>query len=147
MYQNYIFDLYGTLADTHTNENKYYLWNKLSAFYSSYGAIYTPGEFKKVYWKYVHSEEEKLQNPYGEIDLGIVFSQLFLDKGITPDTALIESVGKIMRILSRDYIKLYDVCQWYVKLFFLFTLLLIIYHLSLTRLSISKKSNIVNTPI
>ena len=48
MYQNYIFDLYGTLADTHTNEGKHYLWNKLSAFFSAYGAIYTPSELKKA---------------------------------------------------------------------------------------------------
>ena len=28
MYQNYIFDLYGTLVDIHTNEKKAYLWEK-----------------------------------------------------------------------------------------------------------------------
>lgn len=28
MYQNYIFDLYGTLVDIHTNEKKAYLWKK-----------------------------------------------------------------------------------------------------------------------
>ena len=108
MYQNYIFDLYGTLADTHTNESKPYLWNKLSAFYSSYGASYTPSELKKTYWNYIRTEEAKLTVPYGEIDLGPIFAKLFTDKGITPDTALIEAVGNIMRILSRDYIKLYD---------------------------------------
>ena len=32
MYQNYIFDLYGTLVDIHTNEKKAYLWKKLSLF-------------------------------------------------------------------------------------------------------------------
>ena len=51
MYQNYIFDLYGTLADTHTNEGKHYLWNKLSAFFSAYGAIYEPLELKKAYFR------------------------------------------------------------------------------------------------
>lgn len=30
MYQNYIFDLYGTLVDIHTNENKHYLWEKMA---------------------------------------------------------------------------------------------------------------------
>ncbi len=108
MYQNYIFDLYGTLADTHTNEGKHYLWNKLSAFFSSYGASYQPNELKKAYFYYVHLEESKQTNPNFEIQLDGIFEKLFLNKGITPDRPLIEAVGNIMRILSRDYIKLYD---------------------------------------
>ena len=108
MYQNYIFDLYGTLADTHTNEGKYYLWNKLSAFFSSYGALYSPSELKKSYFRYVREEEAKYNDKYVEIQLDIVFEKLFLDKGITPNRQLIEAVGNIMRILSRDYIQLYD---------------------------------------
>lgn len=108
MYQNYIFDLYGTLADTHTNEGKSYLWKKLSAFFSAYGAIYTPLELKKAYFSYVKAEEEKQTLPNAEIQLDIIFLKLYEDKGILADTALIEATGKIMRILSRDYLKLYD---------------------------------------
>ena len=108
MYQNYIFDLYGTLADTHTNESKHYLWNKLSAFFSSYGALYTPKELKNAYWTYVHEEEAKQTISHAEIQLDVIFEQLFLDKGITPNRQLIEATGNIMRILSRDYIRLYD---------------------------------------
>lgn len=108
MYQNYIFDLYGTLADTHTNESKYYLWDKLAAFFSSYGALYSPRELKKAYFDYVHEEETKQTIPHYEIRLDIVYEKLFSEKGVTPDRALIEAVGNIMRILSRDYIKLYD---------------------------------------
>lgn len=108
MYKNYIFDLYGTLADTHTNEGKHYLWNKLSAFFSSYGALYSPGELKKNYFSYVHEEEAKQTIPYAEIQLDGIFEKLFLTKGISPDRHLIEATGNIMRILSRDYIRLYD---------------------------------------
>ena len=108
MYQNYIFDLYGTLADTHTNEGKHYLWNKLSAFFSAYGAIYTPSELKKAYFQYVKEEEAKSNIPYVEIHLDVVFERLFSVKGVKADRHLIEAVGNIMRILSRDYIKLYD---------------------------------------
>lgn len=31
-YQNYIFDLYGTLVDIRTNERKAYLWQKMSLY-------------------------------------------------------------------------------------------------------------------
>ena len=41
MYKNYIFDLYGTLVDIHTDEEQMLLWNKLSAFYRFQGANYT----------------------------------------------------------------------------------------------------------
>lgn len=41
-YKNYIFDLYGTLVDIHTEEGIPKLWEKLSFFYGFYGAIYQP---------------------------------------------------------------------------------------------------------
>ena len=49
MYKNYIFDLYGTLIDIKTNENKPYLWQKVADFYRFHGADYTPQELKKEY--------------------------------------------------------------------------------------------------
>lgn len=40
MYKNYIFDLYGTLVDVHTNEAKPYLWKKMQVWYDMHGAHY-----------------------------------------------------------------------------------------------------------
>ena len=37
-YDNYIFDLYGTLADIHTEENDPLVWKKLALFYGYYDA-------------------------------------------------------------------------------------------------------------
>ena len=39
MYDNYVFDLYGTLVDIHTEENDAKVWEKLSLFYGFYGAL------------------------------------------------------------------------------------------------------------
>ena len=47
-YDNYVFDLYGTLVDIHTDENCDLLWEKLAMFYGYYGANYTPDELKKL---------------------------------------------------------------------------------------------------
>lgn len=33
MYKNYLFDLYGTLVDIHTDEENGYLWEKLCTLY------------------------------------------------------------------------------------------------------------------
>ncbi len=49
MYQNYIFDLYGTLVDIRTNEQKHYLWDKMALYMRLQGADYTAKELKKAY--------------------------------------------------------------------------------------------------
>ena len=49
MYHNFIFDLYGTLVDIHTNEKKPSLWKKLALFYSFQGAAYTGQELRRRY--------------------------------------------------------------------------------------------------
>ena len=36
-YDNYIFDLYGTLVDIHTDESNTAIWEKLAMFYGYYG--------------------------------------------------------------------------------------------------------------
>ena len=52
-YQNILFDLYGTLADIHTDESKKELWKSLSVWYQSHGAAYTPWKLQKDYMQYV----------------------------------------------------------------------------------------------
>ena len=49
MYDTCIFDLYGTLVDIRTDEDKAELWERLSLFYAYYGAKYTPDELKRSY--------------------------------------------------------------------------------------------------
>ena len=41
-YKNYIFDLYGTPVDIHTDEEQELLWEKLALFYGYYDAVYEP---------------------------------------------------------------------------------------------------------
>jgi putative hydrolase of the HAD superfamily len=108
MYKNYIFDLYGTLLDIRTNESKPYLFQKISEFYSANGAIYTWQEFKKRYLFYVKKERAKSNNPYYEHEIGNVFSQLFLEKDVTPNEALIQHAAQMFRIISRSKIAVYD---------------------------------------
>lgn len=108
MYQNYIFDLYGTLVDIHTNENKPYLFQKISQFYCANGADYSWQEWKKRYLHYIALERAKSDNPYYEHEIGHVFQNLFLEKGITPDDALISHTAQMFRIISRTRLSVYD---------------------------------------
>ena len=60
-YDNYVFDLYGTLVDIHTEEEDAQLWEKLAMFYGYYGALYEPKELQKEYEVLVKGKEDSLK--------------------------------------------------------------------------------------
>ena len=106
-YQNYIFDLYGTLVDIHTNENKPYLWKKLSEFYATFGAIYSPKDLKKEYTVLCKKMGKNMNSPHGEFILEEVFRQLLEEKGVHVSEDVIFSIAQFFRVLSRDKLALY----------------------------------------
>ena len=65
MYRNFVFDLYGTLVDIHTQEEQELLWEKMALFYGYQGAFYTPQELHDAFYDTVHAleagQKEKLQ--------------------------------------------------------------------------------------
>lgn len=115
MYDTCIFDLYGTLVDIRTDENKEELWEKLSLFYAFYGAAYTPEELARSYKRLtgeMTAGHEALRRDsheaFPEIRIEEVFRALFEEKGIAPDEPLVRHAGQFFRILSMDFIRLYD---------------------------------------
>ena len=48
-YRAYLFDLYGTLVDIHTDEGKAAFWKRLAAYYSAHGAAYHDAELRAAY--------------------------------------------------------------------------------------------------
>lgn len=106
-YKNVIFDLYGTLIDIHTNESKPYLWQKMAEIFRAYGAYYTAKSLKQAYLKYVHLFESQLSGPCPEIQLELVFYQLFRDRGIEADPQQIAHIGITFRTISRSRLELY----------------------------------------
>lgn len=109
MYKNFIFDLYGTLVNIHTDENKSVVWKKLSLFYSYNGANYKSSELKKAYFDEVEKKlKENRKTNYPDIKLSYVFRKLYEDKGIHADNQLISYSLRLFRALSTDYIGLYS---------------------------------------
>ena len=120
-YRNYIFDLYGTLVDIHTNESKSSLWKNMACIYSMMGASYEPSELKKQY-QLLAGEElvitlermkkelkvEQLAETEIEILLDNVFQKLFERKGIMADEKQIRQIGVTFRSLSLSYLRLYE---------------------------------------
>ena len=115
MYDTCIFDLYGTLVDIRMDENKEELWEKLSLFYAFYGAFYTPEELARSYKRLTgemtagHEELRRdSHEAFPEIRIEEVFRALFEEKGIAPDEPLVRHAGQFFRILSMEFIRLYD---------------------------------------
>lgn len=117
-YENYIFDLYGTLVDIRTDEGKEELWEKLSLFYGYYDAHYTAAELQKRYGELVSGKEEVLRKEldkkddvhesHPEIQIEYVFQKLFEEKGVEADMSLAIHAGQFFRILSTEYVRLYE---------------------------------------
>lgn len=106
-YSNYIFDLYGTLVDIRTDENRPALWKQLALFYGFYDALYTPEELQKAYFQMVAGQEADTHEAHPEIRIEHVFAELFARKGVSADDALVIHAGQFFRILSTKYVRLY----------------------------------------
>ena len=121
-YDVYVFDLYGTLVDIHTDENDMVVWDKLSLFYGYYGAGYTGEELKTAYGKLVKGKEKHLKSTLEkdpkysyeaspEIEITDVFLELFSAKGIQADRELAVHTGQFFRVLTTEYVQLYKGTQ------------------------------------
>jgi len=111
MYQNYIFDLYGTLVDIHTNEKKAYLWKKMSLFFGMKGAAYEPKELRMAYETKIKEQEAALRmecrgSHVPEIDIADVFRQLFEDQAVSVTEEEIADLAKMFRAISIEELKL-----------------------------------------
>ena len=115
-YENYIFDLYGTLVDIHTEENNPLVWKKLALFYGYYDASYSPEELEERYHALIFGEEAQMMSEkkddvheaHPEVQIEYIFQKLFLEKGVQADMTLAIHAGQFFRVMSTDYIKLYD---------------------------------------
>ncbi len=109
-YQNYIFDLYGTLLDIRTDESSYKFWNKVSQTLQLYGVVMTPVQCKKKYqWMCRKAIEKKVQeagHENVEIDLAELFAQWFPEDARTPKK--IQAFMTLFRYGSTKYLRLFD---------------------------------------
>lgn len=116
MYQNYIFDLYGTLVDIRTNEKKASLWKHMAMYMKLQGAPYSGNELKKAYHRLIEEDrQEAYRKMEGEctpqeieVNLAKVFHKLYSAKGVSPTEEMISHWALMYRTLSLDYVRLYD---------------------------------------
>lgn len=109
MYNNYIFDLYGTLVDINTNEEKPLIWDKLSLFYSYNNAQYESFEIKKKYNELIKKHILMANNvDHPDFPIEYIFEELYLLKNVSPTEELIKNTSHFFRILSIDKLNLYN---------------------------------------
>ena len=109
-YKNYIFDLYGTLIDIHTDENQQALWDFMSKYLEdNFGTTVTSEVLRRDYRIICTEEEQKLAEQNGskhpEIKIENVWQRL-IGKDVT-----IEEMRKLcntFREKSRDKLVRYD---------------------------------------
>ena len=91
-YMNYIFDLYATLIDIHTDQKTIDFWRRIAAIMDSYGAVYEPGELRTRYRQLINEHEIRLAAELGtefpEIELGDVFKELLLSSPVSRNNGI-----------------------------------------------------------
>lgn len=112
MYKNYLFDLYGTLVDIHTDEYNQKLWDQMAVIYTMNGARYTGVELRKDFSVYLDEQvkaipKEKYKT-HPEPQIEYVFQRLFTEKGVECDMTLAKATGVTFRAFSLEHINLYD---------------------------------------
>ena len=79
-YHNYVFDLYGTLIDIHTDESRPALWRTMAELYGRYGVLRTPDELRREFLILEKAARDrvrsKLNTDYPEIRIEHIFLQL-----------------------------------------------------------------------
>ena len=118
MYQNYVFDLYGTLVDIDTDESNPYLWEKMAFFMCMQGACYAADELETQFRQKI-TESKLMQIKQGTLFHNISFEEveakfeqvipmLYQEKGVTIDLKQAKDWAVMMRTLSMKRLQLFD---------------------------------------
>ncbi len=120
MYQNYIFDLYGTLVDIHTNERKRYLWEKMALYMRFQGAEYTASELRQAYYEKMKEQKNekstvisaklgiRVQPEETEASFERLIPDLYLAKGISISEEKAVDWAVMFRTISMEHLSLYE---------------------------------------
>ena len=98
MITNYIFDLYGTLIDIHTDEHQDRMYEQLCGYLRKRNIFFHPEDLKDLYFQTVKEEEHHLPL-YGEIDLIPVFEKI--------DPGNVLEFAHVFRTCSMEHLRLY----------------------------------------
>ena len=106
-YENYLFDLYGTLVDVLTDEERPEFWRAAAECFRSNGADYTADGLRREYLALCAREtvllaaaRPELGEAHVEIDLRRVFRSLYAQKGADASDGRVDDTAVRFRRLS-----------------------------------------------
>ena len=111
-YKNFLFDLYGTLVDIHTEESSPAFWRSVSRLLGMQGVKLAPGALRERYENEIARQEAALRSvlPAGaepEVDLAPIFRGFFEDAGVEADERTVTDFARTFRLLSIRRLKLF----------------------------------------
>lgn len=109
-YDNFLFDLYGTLVDIHTDEEKDELWTRCAGELMRLGIPAQPRGLREQYArgvKELEAREAEKRGPGAEIDLAPVFRRMLEAGGRPAEEAEIQEFARFFRMTSLEKLRLY----------------------------------------
>lgn len=109
-YRNYLFDLYGTLVDIHTDEQKEALWLQMSIFLGTEGGASSPRALKQIYYSQLsqlEAEARELRGSGAEIDIAPVFAAIYQAAGVQAGEEDVARLAKAFRVMSIEKLRLF----------------------------------------
>ncbi|OMD84638.1 MULTISPECIES: HAD family hydrolase [Paenibacillus] len=110
MYETYIFDLYGTLIDIQTDEEKQEVWDRLSLHFGYQGMSITGSELQAQFLRErdLQLAEAARNCQYPDFVMEDVFRSVARQLGGEPDQAWLHETVRWLRTLSMIHISLYE---------------------------------------
>lgn len=109
-YKNFVFDLYGTLADVYTDDDSEAGFRKLAELYTSRGAEYTAKELQTAFYARMQQQIKErtgsIYEPTGEVirfpemDVLPIYEKLFEAKGIVITRQEAAELARWQRVMS-----------------------------------------------
>ena len=106
-YSAYLFDLYGTLVDIHTEPKTPSAWRNLALFYTRNGARWNPADIRNAYWTILSELVKQHPDPWYEPDLKTVLKKLFTVRGVSPSSHQIQAAAWELRKDTTTHLRLY----------------------------------------
>lgn len=122
-FDNYIFDLYGTLIDIHTDEHADKTWIRWSGWLDKHGISHPAFKFMRdefFMMDLAAREQAKKEGrvEYPEIDVIPIYKEMFLEYGNNESRLtqeFLDEAGYAFRTASREYMKLFPGVKRFLK--------------------------------
>ncbi|WP_239615577.1 HAD family hydrolase [Cohnella mopanensis] len=110
IYNTYIFDLYGTLIDIHTDEDSPELWERLSLHFQYNGMPAKPEELAQDFQAEIKRQmaAPRIQCEHPDFDMHETFTEMARRRGGAATPAWAEETVRWFRMLSIRRLALYD---------------------------------------